>query len=525
MKTIISSIYREVCLIIASFMMCGLTYGSVFTATSSGNYSSGTTWSGGVAPSFVLTTGHVNIASGVMVNLDNNLTLAGNAAELDVGGTLYTLDNSSLIVNLGTLSGAGTINLESISFNSGLVFTFNGMITSNILNSAADYTSSAEMLVNQTLNLVSGAMTVGSGGSLNIGNNANIHVSGGMLMLVSGGALGLSNMYNVQYTGNSATTGVELSGSGLQNVEIALNHGSTLTLASDLTVGGTLTLTNGILDLAGKNLSIDGDIGTLGLGMISSTSASDITVATPYPPVGPLMFLPGYNTVGNFNVNIGGGGYVSTATDMMIDGALTFTSGSLNVGSHGLLMGASGYISGYGITSYVITDYGGYLQRHLSAGCSCSEFFPVGTIAHYAPVNIHLNSGAANTNYMVGVRSSVLSNATSETDLSATLPLVDATWTINSGSPANMNMNLQLIWPTTLEVNSFDHSAAYIAHYKTESWDSSPLMMANSESGGMYSLQRMSIITTGQFAVFGQASSSAITELAMTPPLRCSRTR
>src|SRR5665647_3207830 len=70
-------------------LLLGVSYASMaatFTATTTGNWSSATTW-GGTGPSFNITgVDNVIIPLGVTVTLDANLTIDNAAASLSVGG-------------------------------------------------------------------------------------------------------------------------------------------------------------------------------------------------------------------------------------------------------------------------------------------------------------------------------------------------------------------------------------------------------------------------------------------------------
>ena len=739
---------KQIGLMFLAVMLTGMTYAATFTASSSGNFSSTATWAGGVVPPTTVLSDQIIIQSGVTVNLDNDLTINGILSELNVQGTLSTADNASLTLTLGKLSGAGTIALSTVSVNAGSTFSFTGTLTANTFNATTGFQTSADIVVTQTLNLTSGTLSLVTGGSLDVTNNGTIVISGGSLSIGTGGSVGLTGNYNVKYTGSSTFAGIELNGSGLQNVTIDVNSGGVVTLVTDLTVAGTLSLTSGILVLAGNNLTLNGTIdasgsgsvsssissnvsintaggsvgtltfnggaawvnnltinvgtsniafiggnltvngtlqlvsgvldfgdasltingpvngsgifygntssnftvstsgglstalsfatsgqsinnftvsvgngnsvalgssltvnGTLALnggsnlslngnsltmsatsdlsgfgsfvvnstsnmtinstagissltitgtignltinsgsnnvtlgsnlavggtltlqsgalvlsgfdlsifgnvaasgnGTISSTFTSDVNIMTSATVIGSLRFTAAANTVGNLVIGIGNNGWVSVASDLNISDSLRFTGGKLNMGSYGLMMGISSSITGTGNSSYIITANGGYVQMFVTSGASGSAHFPVGTVAHYAPANVRLNTGSSSGQVQVGVTGDVMENGTTGADLSATQPLVDATWNVSSGIVGNLNMNLQVMWSAAMEVNAFNRNAAYISHHINGNWDTYATAAATAEAGGMYSLQRTGITALSPFAVFDQNTNS-----------------
>src|SRR6185436_10673653 len=97
----------------------------------------------------------------------------------------------------------------------------------------------------------------------------------------NGGTLALGSAYSVQYNSGTIIAGPELNGSGLKNLTVNVGAGNTVTLSSDATINGTLTLTSGTFSLGIKNLNIKGDVAATGTGTIKSTIASDIEINSP----------------------------------------------------------------------------------------------------------------------------------------------------------------------------------------------------------------------------------------------------
>jgi filamentous hemagglutinin len=337
---------KQIGLLFLSLMLTSLTYAATFTATTSGNFSSTATWSGGVVPSKIVLTDQIIIASGVTVNLDSSLTFNGVLSELDVQGTLSTNNNSSLTLNIGKLTGVGNIALNTITVNEGSAFSFTGALTVATLNVKSGFQTSANILVTQTLNLISGTISFISGGILNLNNNGAIIISGGVLANGIGGTVNLSGNYNVTYTGNSSMAGIELKGSGLQNVTVDLNSSSKVTLTSDLAVNGTLTLTNGTLFLAGYNLTIKGMVTASGNGTVSSTTASSINISTVGGTTGIITFSAN-SAVNNLTLKIGSNNKANIGGTLTVNGNLQLDSGVLNLSDANLTI--NGTVRGSGM--------------------------------------------------------------------------------------------------------------------------------------------------------------------------------
>src|SRR5258706_5160096 len=409
-----------------------------------------------------------------------------------------------LTVMAGSVTGAGAINVGSVVCQTAAIVSFTGSLTANTLTcNVLNLLVAADIMVNQTLNMSSGVVNLQTGSSLDVGANATIVISGGMITL-NGGTVGLSGSYNVSYIVGSAVAGVELSGSGLNNVAVNVGIGNTVTLSSDLTVSGTLTLTSGTLVLAGNDLTLSGNLSATAGATVSSTASSNISISAATSLSGVLTPSSSRNVVNNFTVNIGSNGSVMLGSDIVIQGMLSLVSGHLNVGSYNAEIGASGSVTGESGSAYVITGVTGSLSMHLTAGASASTAFPVGTSLHFCLAQILLNAGSASGEVFVGAATDVYAQGTSGVDISMTQPLGDATWVIHSDIIANLNMNIRLMWAATAEVNAFNRTMAYISHYMAGNWDVTATASANIEANGMYSLSRNNITSLSPFAVFDQ---------------------
>jgi hypothetical protein len=315
-----------------------------FTAVASGAWNNSATWGGAVPPHILGSTEQVTISSGLTVTLDSTVETNGLLAQITVTGTLSSTNAMSLIVSQGTLTGSGTISVGNLILNSGGTFSFSGNATAeNLTNSIASLTSTANITVNKTLTLI-GVITLQTGGVLNMGNNSVVVVSGGNLAL-NGGSLGLSATYSVDYISSTTTAGMELSGSGLHDVNINVGGGNSVTLGTNVTVNDSLMLTSGTLVLNGNTLTLNGQVS--GSGTISGDAVADIVVNTSGGIVAPVTFTSGYQMINNLTVNVGTGNSVKISGDLTTEGTLTLTSGNLDISGDSLTM--NGSFSGSGM--------------------------------------------------------------------------------------------------------------------------------------------------------------------------------
>ena len=644
------------------------TMAATYTATTTGNWSSSTTW-GGTAPSFNITGADVIVIPvGVAVTLDNSLTINNAGASLAVSGSLT--GTTALTLTGGTLSGAGSVTLNSLTVGAaGLVTSVGAINVAQFTNSQATLALGALLNVSNTIVLNPGVVTLNTGGAITLANNATINMAGGSYSIV-GGLLNLAGSYNVLYTGTATAIGLEASLVGLQNVTVNLpSTTSQLSMAANLAVAGTLTLTQGILSLNGNSLTINGLINTSSTGSIlgnassnilvngtgsvgtialatagqtinnltlnigsggSVSLASNITVGGALSLSGSSLNLNGYNltiagtvsslttgsiignansnitvngtgpvgtltlnasgntlgnltvniatagtiqlgsnvnvsgtlalnsgsldlngqsltvsgnatasgtgsimgniasnitfngignagtlvlattaqTLNNLTVNIGSTGVVALGSNVIVGGTLTLAQGNINIGSHNLTIPATGSLQGGSSTSYVITpDTGSLIMTVVNSGAAAT--YQVGTLANYAPVTVTNNSTLTGT-FNVIAHPGVFANGTVGADLSLTQPVVNTSWEVSSSLITGVNVNLQMLWNTAMQVNAFDNTQAYISHYTSGAWNTSALAAATAHAGGTYSLSLSGVTSFSPFAVFDRNTATAI---------------
>jgi hypothetical protein len=221
--------------------------------------------------------------------------------------------------------------------------------------SLANGTSSIELGTTMSTTPGSGYQ-LATGTVFTLNNNTLSFVTGGMAAIASGasfaGELALSPGTNLYLSKtNSASIGIlRLTAASTQLNNLTLDISGTtasttnLTLLGDLTVNGTLTLTNGTLTLTpGKQLTLNGPVTSTPTGQIRFTDADVLISGT-----GLLSSLNFGGQGRNFTLNRPGS-ILSMGSDMTVNGAFALTSGTLDIGDNNLYLNGSVATSAVGM--------------------------------------------------------------------------------------------------------------------------------------------------------------------------------
>ncbi|HEY9176908.1 MAG TPA: T9SS type A sorting domain-containing protein [Flavipsychrobacter sp.] len=475
-----------------------------YTTVMSGNFSSSTTWLGGIIPPLNINTSDtILIEAGHIVIQDQNITMSQSSALIDVQGTLRS--TGSYYINLNGnvgLNVSGTLDIDSM-VAANVSATITGQCSINKFRCLIFSASGGGNLVVDERLHVFGSLSNSAGNTISIAPNTEIYMLGGEIIASGTGILTFPGPYDVVYT-NSAhvkPTGPELSGSGLRHVTVnLLTDTSELKLGSTLGMAnGSLNLVKGLLALNNNNLNItgSGDISASGTGKIKSTSASDIEVNIPGSLSGQLQFSGNGNTVHNLVVNCGGSLKIGTA--LKVTGKVDFQNGKLDVQGNKLSLITGAGISGADASKYIITGAGGSLAADIGSGASFT--YHVGTSTQYAPCVISSNNNTVYNGLSVGVNPGVKVFGTSGNNMAASQPLVDATWFVEHVN-TTVNIDMELMWSAAMEVNNFDHNNAFISHLIGNYWDKDAAQSATLNGNGLFSIKRSGIMTLSPFAVF-----------------------
>ncbi len=318
--------------------------------------SGGTLYIGGAANFRIPSTNNYNIewassASNTLVNVTGSNTISGN----------LTISNA-VVLNMGT-GGTG----RSLTINGDLILSGGGSL--NPLGSpGGSATQSATINGNVYLSgaskLYAAALTASAGvGTLNI--KGNVYIQNPSTTVAIGN--GNSSYGTLSFTGGSQqhtiTVNSSVTSSQYTVGDFTLNDANGLALGSDLTIGGTATLTNGTLTVGAHTLALNGPAiaGTasnLSAGGTSSISIGGSSIGVNIPS--------NITTLNNLTLNNSNG--TTLQAGLTVGGTLTLTSGALATGSNTMTL--NGAISGSGTINTATTGtlaFGGTSEQTLAA--------------------------------------------------------------------------------------------------------------------------------------------------------------
>ena len=207
-----------------------------------------------------------------------------------------------------------------------------------IINNAASLltvTGSLIGITNITLN--AGIIQLNTGANVTLTNNALITIGSGSFRMNGGSLFTLGN-YNLLYTGSALKTGAELSLNGLNNVTVNLSSPSSqLDLTTNFTIGGILAIQQGVLSLNGNDLTINDSIITSDRGSILGDPNSNMVI-NGTGNAGMIAFDAVSQTLNNLTLNIGSGGSVSLASNILVAGILSLNDGSLKLNGYNMTL-------------------------------------------------------------------------------------------------------------------------------------------------------------------------------------------
>jgi PEP-CTERM motif len=259
--------------------------GNVLLATGTAlEFAGGNSWLGGVVSGL----GTVRVNGGSLAF--NSSSSFASALELN-GGTLDVQANqvvTALTMNGGSRSGAGNLTANSLTFNSGTLVSF----AKTTVNGPSTFNGSDIQNIGGNHTLVLNGDTTwsaGNGSILNSGAITNAATStftdlgagawslaGGTRQLSNGQEGVFNNLGTYLHTGQRATTVGVFNNAGV----LQINSGSFIVTASSAFTGGTVLGRDTILNFAGGNSTITGDVSgggwvylTGGILTLSSTSA------------------------------------------------------------------------------------------------------------------------------------------------------------------------------------------------------------------------------------------------------------
>ncbi len=439
-----------------------------------------------------------------------------NAGILNIGANNLEIHGNMNIQGGAALTSTATSNIRietANTLNSGLVFTSGSSVDQLYI----DYTGSSGSVQLKSSLAIAGELHLHEG-TLSVENGATLTMNAGSLAQVmngklenNGGAFDGTASYDVEYMGDSTvTTGEELTGSGLNDVEINITQGEVM-LDSDATVGGELSLVSGKLNLNSNNLVVNGTLDQEFASPIVGNMSSDLHLNITTAGNDTIYFDGSNSSLEQFIVEVTGGDLVLGST-LRIHDELTMTSGNIRLMNNNLVLEQNADITGYSNTRYIMTPDAGKLQMYVSA-FSSYVVFPVGTESNYSPASIQQISTGTAGNFMVKAFNGVFTGGTENSGFNSAsgASVVNRTWLIESDA-GTVNMNLKLGWMVTSEVNGFDRTNAYISHYTNSAWDTQTSGSAAAGANSTYEISRAGITSLSPFAVADEDAELIVDE-------------
>jgi uncharacterized protein YdbL (DUF1318 family) len=244
-------------------------------------------------------------------------------------------------------------------------------------------------------------------------------------------------------TGRSGYSSWPTSGSLINNVTI--NNSSGVTLSSNKTINGTLTLTNGTLAVGANSFTIKDAINRT-TGNINASNASAVIVFNGSSS----QNIPSSTFTGNINsLTINNASGVILNDNTGVANTLTLTSGILDMNNKTLTIGttsANGTISGGSATSYVVAVTDGTntskLIHQINLKDSTTYRFPIGTSTKYTPVTLIMTSGTlSNASVSVYTKDSKVTGMNADI-----VKFLDRSWFVEPSGISSPRYNIQYVY-------------------------------------------------------------------------------
>ena len=258
----------------------------------------------------------LNRTSSGLVTLGGSLTILGTFTH--TAGTLAIASNTFTISGAYGPSAPGNFSVTSASLiivegtgtlPSDIGFTGTTLGTLTLDRAAATFATTSSITITN-LNLTSGTFSNGTG--ITMATGGTITREGGTM---SASPTNTTNSYNVVYASGTFTTGLELPTNTTALANLSKTGTGTLTLGSNITINGTLTLSSGSFNAGINTIDFKGDFvsnagSTLTSSPVTFSSATTIS-GTSAPTFGAITITGTLTPNVNYGIN---GNVTSTGT-------------------------------------------------------------------------------------------------------------------------------------------------------------------------------------------------------------------
>ena len=278
--------------------------------------------------------------------VNGDLTLSGTLNNRGSSINVYGSNSRTLRFN-GIISGSGGLTLNSGSNNTVILAAANTYTGTTTVSGGTLRISATQSLVNLDLS---------GGGNLTIDAGATLTVTGtytpGTGTINNQGTLVLQGAGNHNFPVATTVT-------NMNNLSISKSSG-VVTLTSNLTISGVLTLSGGTLAVDTRTLTLNGGAIVTSGGTLTTTSNSSLSFGG--SNTGPLTIPSSVVSLSNLTLDNSASARVDINSNLSIAGDLALNSGTLSIGANTLtLAGTVSRTSGFlrGGTSSNLAIQGG----------------------------------------------------------------------------------------------------------------------------------------------------------------------
>jgi hypothetical protein len=171
------------------------------------------------------------------------------------------------------------------------------------------------------------------------------------------------------------------------------------------------------------------------------------------------------------DLQVEGGSIKKTDGPVTIANMLELTHGFIDIGIDDITIESPAMTTGGDANAFIITsNTGTVIAKNLGVGGNAAPYmYHVGTDPwSYNPVMLE-NMGTPD-DYGVRVMSHVYEDGYGINPLMVDNPVVDRTWMVEEGTAGGSYVNLNPYWNAADEINGFDQTHVYVAHYLNGEW-------------------------------------------------------
>ena len=267
------------------------------------------------------------------------------------------------------------------------------------------------------------------------------------------------------------------------------NETSGISLLQNTEINGTITLSQGSLNIGPYELTLNGSISRTS-GNIDASNASATVVFSGSS----AQTIPASTFTGNINnLSLNNSQGLTTNQNLTVTNVLTLSNGVIDLGASNLNM-ASNAINGGSASSYVRTSGNGVLKRNVS---SSPTLFPVGK-STYNPA-VLTKSGADVELFSVRVYDYVSATGV-EGGIQTSGQAVNRTWMISESVAGGSDVTLKMYWNAGEEFNGFIYSpgSMNVMHHNGSIWEE---LGATDQGDSPYFIEKSGISSFSPFTI------------------------